>query len=117
MIFGTKGTGKTAVLEGLKNKYLQDGNKYSFYRASDVDEVMDQKLKFSDTERTNTNLDISFVKEMIEFIKNWEEILPTSLNDYIEYSKTKKNNKNKGRLKITALKTTFKNNNKLNKRI
>lgn len=115
VIFGTKGTGKTAVLEGLKNKYLQDGNKYSFYRASDVDEVMDQKLKFSDTERTNTNLDISFVKEMIEFIKNWEEILPTSLNDYIEYSKTKKNNKNKGRLKITALKTTFKNNSKLNK--
>lgn len=115
VIFGAKGTGKTAILEGLKNKYLQEGNKYSLYKASDVDEVMDQKLKFSDTERTNTNLDISFIKGMIEFIKNWEEILPTSLNDYIEYSKTKKNNKNKARLKITALKTTFKNNSKLSK--
>ncbi len=115
IIFGAKGTGKTAVLEGLKNKYLKDGSKYSLYRASDVDEVMDQKLKFNDTERTNTNIDITPIKEMLEFIKRWEEILPTSLNDYIEYSRTKKYNKNKEKLKITSLKTTFKNNVKLTK--
>ena len=58
VIFGAKGTGKTAILEGLKNKYIQEGNKYSLYRASDVDEVMDQKLKFNDMERTNTKIDI-----------------------------------------------------------
>ena len=115
VIFGAKGTGKTAILEGLKNKYIQEGNKYSLYRASDVDEVMDQKLKFNDMERTNTKIDINYIKEMLDYIKRWEDILPTPLNDYIEYSKTRKNNKNKGRLKITSLKSIFKNNTKLNR--
>lgn len=115
IIFGAKGTGKTAVLNGLRNKYLQEGNKYSLYKASGVDEVIEQKLKFKDTERTNTNIDISPIKEMLDFIRNWKEVLPTSFNDYIEYSKTKKNNKNKAKLKITSLKTTLKNNTKLNK--
>lgn len=115
VIFGAKGTGKSAIIEGLKDKYIAEGAKYSYYKAADVDSLIDQQLKFNDNERLNTKINVGDIDIALNMINSWNDISPTLLSDYTDYIKTKNNNKNKSKLKITTLRVRTKNSKKFKK--
>lgn len=104
VIFGAKGTGKTCVLDGIYKKFLKDGIDCSIYAAKDVDTTMANMLKVNEEERNLSKFNIENLQENIESIKSWKDINPVPINNYIDYIKTKDNNQNKKRLKITSLK-------------
>ncbi len=104
VIFGAKGTGKTCILDGIYQKYLNEGIECSKYAAKDVDTTMANMLKINDEERNLGKFNIENLQKNMENIKNWKDINPVPIKNYIDYMKTKDNNQNKKRLKITSLK-------------
>ena len=113
VIFGAKGTGKTYILNGIYQRYLNEGIECSKYEAKDVDTTMANMLKINDEERNLSTFNIENLQRNIENIKKWKDINPEPIKNYIDYMKTKDNNQNKKRLKITSLKKI--NNNSTNK--
>lgn len=113
ILFGPKGTGKTKILDGIKEKYELDGEDVSFYAAKDADTTIDNMLKENPGERNLKKFDLEYLEKYFEDIKIWKEVIPTSIKQYINYGETKDYNSNKEKLKITKMRKI--NNISLNK--
>jgi predicted ATPase/ribosomal protein L7Ae-like RNA K-turn-binding protein len=103
ILFGAKGTGKTAILLGLNDKYNNDGGDISFYAAKDSDSIIDNMLKENKGERSLKKLNLEYLKTCFEDIKKWRETTFTEIKQYINYCETKNFNTNKNNLKITIM--------------
>jgi len=100
ILFGSKGTGKTEILESLSKYYNAKGHKTSVYKSNDshLNEVFDIKgnsfnCEVSDFEIDKCEDNISFLKEVTE-----EEV--TSLNKYLLHFSVQETNKISQKLKI-----------------
>lgn len=103
IIFGLKGTGKSCLIDGICNKYIQDGIDCSIYKAKDVDDTIKKMLDIDNSERFDFDFDLDILSEFMANISNWKDTNPTSLRNYIDYVRTKDNNQNKKKLGITKL--------------
>ncbi|QBJ84980.1 hypothetical protein DDI74_01315 [Chryseobacterium gleum] len=100
ILFGSKGTGKTEILESLSKYYNAKGHKTSVYKSNDnhLNEVFDIKGNSFNCEVSDFGIDkcednISFLKEVTE-----EEV--TSLNKYLLHFSVQETNKISQKLKI-----------------
>ena len=100
ILFGSKGTGKTEILEFLSKFYNAKGHKTSVYKSNDshLNDVFDIRgnhfnCEISDFEIDDCEEDISFLKEVTE-----EEI--TSINKYFVHYSVEETNKISQKLKI-----------------
>ena len=103
IIFGLKGTGKSCIIDGICNKYIQDGIDCSIYKAKDVDDTIKKMLDIDNAERFDIAFDLDALSEFMLNISKWKDTNPTSLRNYIDYVRTKDNNQNKKKLGITKL--------------
>lgn len=100
ILFGSKGTGKTEILEFLSKYYNAKGHKTSVYKSNDshLNDVFDIKgstfiCEVSDFGIDKCEADILFLKEVTE-----EEV--TSLNKYLLHYSIQETNKISQKLKI-----------------
>ena len=100
VIFGTKGTGKSNVLEQVKKYYMSKNIDFSYYTPNNTDDEINSKLKVLDSERLLEKHSLNNYASEFEKISNWTEASITQLKDFIDYSKCTKISKNKEKLKI-----------------
>lgn len=103
VIFGAKGTGKSEILKQINVELSKMGKNISYYEADSTSEKFNNKLKVTSEERTENKINIDDCEKEIERIKNWKDINPTSLKDYIDYIETENINANKKNLKIVNI--------------
>lgn len=116
IIFGQKGTGKSEILKSIKNNYDTRGIACQSYVGSTKEDDFSKLLRTSDMVRDVSTLGIDTCSQQISFLKKWEDSSPTLLKNYLDWHKTKENNKNKSRMKITdAVSLPIIDNSKINK--
>lgn len=104
IVFGAKGSGKSKNLE-IINKYFSTlGKNIAYYEADKTKEQFEKKLKVSKEERKLDRYSVEFCEEEISYIRNWDEVMPTPIKNYIEYYETK--DASKIRKKIGILEIT-----------
>lgn len=101
IIFGQKGTGKTAILNSLYDEMCKIGKKCIRYIASERTDVFSQLLSTKGIEIEWKKLNIDSSENEFQFIKNWKDTNPTNLSDYINWLCTRGNSNNKARMRIT----------------
>ena len=102
IIFGDKGSGKTEILNSLKNYYELKGLKYTIFFGGDKQDWYEQKIKLNDLDYVYTNLKLeSDYKTEISKIKTFIDTNPISLKNYYKYYKN--TSKNKKRKKMLCL--------------
>lgn len=100
IIFGTKGTGKSNVLEQIKKYYESNNIDFSYYTPSNTEDEISSKLKVSDSERMLSSNKLDNCSDEFVAIKNWKEPKIVQLKDYFDYVRCINVSKNKGKLKI-----------------
>lgn len=100
IIFGTKGTGKSNVLEQIKKYYTSKNINFSYYTPNSTDDEINSKLKVLDFERTLKQHSLENYSKDFASLCVWEESSVTQLKDFIDYAICTKTNKNKEKLKI-----------------
>ncbi len=99
IIFGDKGSGKTEILNSLKNYYDLKGLKYTIFFGGDKQEWYEQKIKLNDIDYTYTNLKLeSDYKTEISKIKAFTDTNPISLKNYYKYYKNASTNKKRKKM-------------------
>lgn len=100
IIFGSKGTGKTKILEELSKYFNSKGHKTEVYKSNDVhlNDRYDLGCRGYDVDVSDFGIDEC--KEEIEFIKNVTEQEITSLAKYHLHFSTQETNKISQKLKI-----------------
>ena len=101
IIFGQKGTGKTAILNSIYDEMCKIGKKCIRYIASERTDVFSQLLSTKGIEVDLKKLSIDSCENEFQLIKNWKDTNPTNLSDYINWICTRGNSNNKARMKIT----------------
>ena len=109
IIFGTKGTGKSIVLDNIKNFFDKKGINSSYYTPSETKDKISDKLSIEDQERQLDNYGLDNCFTQFEYIKQWSEKAATAMKDYLDYVKCLNENKNKAKMKILET-DTIKNN-------
>lgn len=100
IIFGDKGSGKTEILESLKNYYELKGLKYTTFSGGDKQGWYKEKIGIDDLDYSyiNLNLDSNYKNEILE-IKSFADTNPVSIKNYYKYFKNDSTNKKKKRMK------------------
>ena len=100
ILFGSKGTGKTEILESLSKYYNAKGHKTSVYKSNDthLNEVFDIKGNSFNCEVSDFGIDKC--EKNIEFLKHVTEEEVTSLNKYLLHFSVQETNKISQKLKI-----------------
>ncbi|WP_312195074.1 MULTISPECIES: hypothetical protein [Epilithonimonas] len=100
ILFGSKGTGKTEILEFLSKYYNAKGHKTSVYKSNDshLNDVFDIKGNTFNCEVSDFGIDKC--EENIEFLKDVTEEEVTSLNKYLLHFSVQETNKISQKLKI-----------------
>lgn len=100
VLFGSKGTGKTDILEALSKYYNSKGHKTSVYKSNDyhLDDVFDIKGNFFNCEVSDFG--INNCEEGIRFLKEVTEEEVTSMNKYLLHFSVEETNKISQKLKI-----------------
>lgn len=101
VIFGQKGTGKSEILKSLKDNYDVKGISCKGYIGSTKEDSFLKLLKSDDMNRRVSVIGADSCIEQMDFIEKWEDISPTLIQKYVNWYKTKDNNKNKSKMKIT----------------
>lgn len=102
IVFGQKGTGKTEILKSLQNYYNKNGTQAEIYIGSERGETFEKLLSCDGLQQDLTKFNIhNDISRCFGTINEWREKLPTSFNSYIDWWKTKDNNKSKKKMKIT----------------
>jgi predicted ATPase len=93
VFFGSKGTGKSCLLESIKKHFSDKGIAASVFASGDVklEEVYD--IKGSDLVVNLETHDIEYCIDEIKFIKNAVEVDITSINNYVSYFQKEVSNK------------------------
>lgn len=101
IIFGQKGTGKSEILSSLYEQMLAKGMNCKKYTGSEKDNDFKSLLKTQDMDRNLSYLQVDGCEKEFSEILEWKDTNPTMFQNYIDWYKTKDNNKNKSRMKIT----------------
>lgn len=100
IIFGQKGTGKTEMLLSLKNALERNARKVSYYSGSDRNNEFDELLKASSEDRLHTAQLWATKEREIQYVRDWQETLPTQMSGYVNWARTRPNKGNKARFKF-----------------
>lgn len=100
ILFGSKGTGKTEILESLSKYFNSKGHKTNVYKSNDLhlDDIFD--LKGHNFNIDVSNLGVEECVDEIEFIKNVTEDEVVSLTKYKQHYSIVETNKISQKLKI-----------------
>lgn len=100
ILFGSKGTGKTDILEALSKYYNAKGHKTSVYKSNDyhLEDTFDIKGNTFNCEVSDFGIDKC--EEDIKFLKDVTEGEVTSLNKYLLHYSVEETNKISQKLKI-----------------
>jgi predicted ATPase len=103
VFFGSKGTGKTQILEALSTYFNGRGHKTSVYKSNDrhVNDVFD--VRGNQFAVQLSSLGIDECKEEIAFLKQATEEEVTSVIKYYQHYAVQETNKNSLRLKIKSI--------------
>ena len=101
VIFGQKGTGKSEILNSMKNSLEGLGKTCQYYCGSQRDEEFKSILSTSGMKRDPQHIGVSNCSNEFEYIRTWSDVRPTPLSEYIAWQTTNQNNRNKNRMKIT----------------
>lgn len=107
IVFGQKGTGKSEIVKTLYTSMTNRGITCSRYIASENDTRFKSLLSRSDMRLDLEIVNAESCKDEFERIENWCDYNPTSFSDYINWYKTRDNNKNKSKMKITESQTSL----------
>lgn len=100
IIFGQKGTGKSEILKSLFSAYTKN-YKAKKYVASEKEDQIKEILDIKNMNRDLSLVNSESCEEQFEKIFLWKDAAITSLEKYYEWRKTRENNFNKKRMKIT----------------
>lgn len=103
VLFGQKGTGKSEILASIERELRQKGIPCVFYVASKRSESFDALLSTNDMDRSASSLNADNCKDLFTDIDSWNDFSPAPLKGYLDWWRTKDSNKNKARMKITAM--------------
>lgn len=100
ILFGSKGTGKTDILEALSRYYNGKGYKTKVYKSNDLhlDNLYD--LKGSSINYDVSEFNIDDCKDEIKFLKEVTEEQVTSINKYLLHFSVDETNKISKKLKV-----------------
>lgn len=100
ILFGSKGTGKTDILEALSKYFNAKGHKTSVYKSNDVNLNDFFDIKGNSFNCEASDLGIEMCVEEIKFLKEVTEEEVTSLNKYLLHFSVQETNKISQKLKI-----------------
>lgn len=103
VLFGSKGTGKTEILDALSNYFNSKGHKTSVYKSSDNHLNDEFDIKGSSFNSNASDYGFSECIDDINFIKNVAEENVTSLNKYLLHYSFQETNKISQKLKIRTI--------------
>ena len=101
IIFGQKGTGKSKILQSLYHDMLSRGVVCEKYIGSERDEDFGDLLNNRDMDRDLTRISANGCEAQFKEIFEWCDHAPTLFTNYNSWYKTRDNNTNKSRMKIT----------------
>lgn len=101
IIFGQKGTGKSEIINSLKTYYEKNSVSYRCYVGNAKENDFQKLLKTDELTPDPKKLGLDDMKQEFLDLYIWLDEIPTSLSTYEEWWKTRDNNKNKKRMKIT----------------
>ena len=101
VIFGQKGTGKSEILSSLYDDLCGKGLSCVKYVGSTKDDDFNELIKTKDMSPDLSKLGADPCEQDIGFLHEWNDSAPTIFSKYLEWYKTKDNNANKSRMKIT----------------
>lgn len=107
IIFGDKGSGKTEILNSLKNYYELKDLKYTTFSGGDKQEWYKEKIGIGDLDYShiNMNLDSDYKNEILR-IKSFVDTNPISIKNYYKYYKNHSTNKKKKKMKCLEIDKT-----------
>jgi PHP domain len=101
IIFGAKGTGKTEILNSLYNGLLEQGLRCEKNIASERTDEFNELTKNNGMPEDISILDREPCTEQFRLLSDWTDCSPTQFSKYIDWYRTKENNSNKRRMKVT----------------
>lgn len=100
IIFGTKGTGKSFILNKAKEFFQKKGKSISYYDPIDNKDKILDKLKVDESERKLELYGLPNCSRQLLDVGNWQEKSVTQFSDYLNYVLSKHGNANKDRMKL-----------------
>lgn len=105
IIFGTKGTGKSEVLDNIKKHFISKGKDIGYYVPKDTEDKIDEKLIVKAEERKLSYYGKDNLSQLFLNIKSWNDKNVAQFKDYLDYIKGINKNSNKERMKILNIST------------
>lgn len=101
IIFGQKGTGKSEIINSLKNFYEVNGITYEYYVGATKDDNFKKILDIKDIKNDPSKLGLDYMKKQFISVYEWKDTNATHISKYRDWLETKDNNLNKSKMKIT----------------
>lgn len=101
IIFGQKGTGKSEILGSLVGALQGQGIKCEKYIGGDRETQFEEYMKTGDMSRLSSIVGAEECIDEFSYLMAFSEHMPTLFGDYCDWHRTKDNNKNKQRMRIT----------------
>lgn len=101
IVFGQKGTGKSEILKSMYDNLVSQGIDCSLYNASEKESSFKSLLNNLDMPTDVTKVGSKKCDKEFSIIAEWSDYNPTPITKYVEWYKTKDNNTNKKKMRIT----------------
>ncbi len=101
ILFGQKGTGKSNILASLYEGMTDKGLPCVKYVGSTRDADFSSLTKTKDMSPNLSKLNVDSCEEELRKLSEWSDFVATQFSRYIDWYKTKDNNTNKSRMRIT----------------
>lgn len=101
IFFGSKGTGKTKILESLLSHFSTHGYNCKFYSGSKHEEMFSEFEKIDFSKVSCQLFDIDDCERAFSRTFSWIEVTPTSIQEYIDHCDTRLKKKSRMEIKIS----------------
>lgn len=101
IVFGQKGTGKSEIIRTLYQDLCNKGINCQIYVGNERESIFDSYLKTSDMDRNCKKVNSIECSSEFEDLFSCTDKSPTLLSDYFDWYRTKDNNRNKSRMRLT----------------
>lgn len=101
IIFGQKGTGKTEILTSMYKRMLEQGLRCEKSVASERVDEFSELTSTQDMPRDLSIVGRDPCEAQFLLLKEWSDNNPTKFSRYLDWYRTKENNSNKRRMRIT----------------
>lgn len=99
VIIGDKGTGKSNILLSLEHFLRDNGRKCSCYVGTGTVDSLRNDLSTNDMDRSAGKLNIDGCREEFRYVREWLDVQPTLLLDFVNYAKFKDRRNKVGKIK------------------